>query len=230
MQRGAPGGVHFGSRLLFLPDRSLLFTIGDRGDRDRAQSLREHAGKTLRILDDGTIPKDNPFVGRAGALPEIYTYGNRNAQGMALQRETGLVWQHEHGPRGGDEVNLIEPGVNFGWPRITYGREYVGGEIGPSAAPGMQQPLLHWTPSIAPSGMAFYDGTAFPAWRGDLFVGALVGRHLRRLVLDGTRVVRQEMLLEGFGRIRDVRQGPDGLLYLLTDERDGEMLRLEPLA
>lgn len=229
MRRGAAGGAHFGARLAFLPDRSLLFTIGDRGDRDRAQSLREHAGKTLRILEDGSIPRDNPFIGRAGALPEIYTFGNRNAQGLAVQQGTGLVWQHEHGPRGGDEVNLLEPGRNYGWPRITYGREYSGGDIGPSAAPGLEPPVLHWTPSIAPSGLAFYEGSAFPAWRGNLFAGALVGRHLRRLVLDGRRVVRQETLLEGLGRIRDVRLGPEGFLYLLTDESDGQLLRLEPL-
>lgn len=230
MRRGSPAGVHFGSRLAFLPDGSLLFTIGDRGDRDRAQSLQEHAGKTLRLLPDGSIPRDNPFVGRSDALPEIYSYGHRNAQGLAVQPESGWVWLHEHGPRGGDEVNRVEPGRNYGWPRITYGREYSGGRIGPSEAPGLEQPVLHWTPSIAPSGLAFYTGSAFPAWRGSLFAGALAGRQLRRLVLEGRHVVREETLLKDFARIRDVRQGPDGLLYLLTDERNGELLRLEPLS
>jgi len=231
MDRGGSTGRHFGSRLVFLPDRTLLFTIGERGERRRAQGLDDHAGKTLRIRDDGGIPADNPFVGRPDALPQIYTYGNRNAQGMALQPETGLVWQHEHGPRGGDEVNIIEAGTNYGWPEITYGREYSGGEVSPdTSAPGMEQPVTYWVPSIAPSGMSFYDGSAFPGWRGNLFVGALAGRHLRRLVVDGRDVVHQEVLLEGrLGRIRDVRQGPDGHLYLLTDERSGELLRLEPV-
>jgi glucose/arabinose dehydrogenase len=229
MQPGSGTGRHFGSRLLFLPDGTLLFTIGDRGERERAQDLGDHAGSTLRINDDGSIPKDNPYLGRSGALPEIYTYGNRNAQGMALQPGSGRVWQHEHGPRGGDEVNLIEPGGNYGWPLITYGREYSGGRIGQTRKPGLEQPLLHWTPSIAPSGMSFYTGRAFPDWQGDLFVGALAGKHLRRLEVETDRVVGQEVLLLGtLGRIRDVRQGPDGLLYLLTDERDGGLYRLEP--
>jgi glucose/arabinose dehydrogenase len=229
MQGGSGAGQHFGSRLAFLPDGTLLFTIGDRGARDRAQDLGDHAGSTLRINDDGSIPADNPFVGRAGALPEIYTYGNRNAQGMAVQPGTGLVWQHEHGPRGGDEVNIIEAGKNYGWPLITYGEEYFGGKIGDTAKRGLEQPLLYWTPSIAPSGMAYYTASAFPNWKGDLFVGALAGRHLRRLEVEGRRVVRQEvLLLDTLGRIRDVRQGPDGYLYLLTDERDGALYRLEP--
>jgi glucose/arabinose dehydrogenase len=231
MNNGSAAGVHFGSRMVFLPDRTLLFTIGDRGDRDRAQSLEEHAGKTLRINDDGSIPADNPFVGRRDALPEIYTYGNRNAQGMALQPGTGLVWQHEHGPRGGDEVNIIEAGRNYGWPAITYGREYSGGEVSPlTAAPGMEQPVIYWVPSIAPSGMSFYSGGAFDRWQGNLFVGALAGRHLRRLVVNGREIVHQEILFQGqLGRIRDVRVGPDGLLYLLTDARNGALLRLEPI-
>jgi glucose/arabinose dehydrogenase len=231
MENGSSAGVHFGSRMVFLPDRTLLFTIGDRGQRDRAQSLREHAGKTLRINDDGSIPADNPFVGRRNALPEIYTYGNRNAQGMAIQPESGLVWQHEHGPRGGDEVNIIEAGRNYGWPVITYGREYSGAEVSPlTEAPGMEQPVIYWVPSIAPSGMSFYSGEAFAGWRGNVFVGALAGQHLRRLVVEGREVVHQEVLLQGqLGRIRDVRQGPDGFLYLLTDARNGALLRLEPI-
>jgi glucose/arabinose dehydrogenase len=230
MQPGSGAGQHFGSRLVFLPDGTLLFTIGDRGSRGRAQDLGDHAGSTLRINDDGSIPADNPFVRRAGALPEIYTYGNRNAQGMAVQPGTGLVWQHEHGPRGGDEVNIIEGGRNYGWPLITYGEEYFGGEIGGTARPGLEQPLIYWVPSIAPSGMAFYTGSDFPGWKGDLFVGALVGKHLRRLEIEGRRIVRQEvLLLDTLGRIRDVRQGPDGYLYLLTDARDGGLYRLEPV-
>jgi glucose/arabinose dehydrogenase len=231
MDNGSTAGVHFGSRMTFLPDRTLLFTIGDRGDRDRAQSLSEHAGKTLRINDDGSIPSDNPFVDRRNALPEIYTYGNRNAQGMAIQPESGLVWQHEHGPKGGDEVNIIEAGRNYGWPVITYGREYSGAELSPlTEAPGMEQPVIYWVPSIAPSGMTFYSGEAFGPWRGNIFVGALAGQHLRRLVVDGREVVHQEVLLQGqLGRIRDVREGPDGYLYLLTDARNGALLRLEPI-
>ncbi|MBN2553048.1 MAG: PQQ-dependent sugar dehydrogenase [Spirochaetales bacterium] len=230
MNNGSAAGVHFGSRMVFLPDRTLLFTIGDRGDRQRAQSLGEHAGKTLRINDDGSIPADNPFAGRPGALPEIYTYGNRNAQGMAVQPGSGLVWQHEHGPRGGDEVNIIEAGSNYGWPAITYGREYSGGEVSPlTAAPGMEQPVVYWVPSIAPSGMSFYSGRAFEGWRDNLFVGALAGQHLRRLVVEGREVVHQEVLFQGqLGRIRDVREGPDGFLYILTDARNGALLRLEP--
>ena len=231
MENGSSAGVHFGSRMVFLPDRTLLFTIGDRGERDRAQSLREHAGKTLRINDDGGIPADNPFVGSRNALPEIYTYGNRNAQGMAIQPESGLVWQHEHGPRGGDEVNIVEAGRNYGWPVITYGREYSGAEVSPlTEAPGMEQPVIYWVPSIAPSGMSFYSGEAFAGWQGNVFVGALAGQHLRRLVVEGREVVHQEVLLQGqLGRIRDVRQGPDGFLYLLTDARNGALLRLEPI-
>jgi glucose/arabinose dehydrogenase len=231
MENGSSNGRHFGSRIVFLPDRTLLFTIGDRGDRDRAQSLREHAGKTLRINDDGSIPSDNPFVGRPDVLPEIYTYGNRNAQGMAIQPESGLVWQHEHGPRGGDEVNIIEPGRNYGWPAITYGREYTGGEVSPlTEAPGMEQPVIYWVPSIAPSGMSFYNGEPFAGWRGNIFVGALAGQHLRRLVVRGQEILHQEVLLQGqLGRIREVREGPDGFLYLLTDARNGALLRLEPV-
>jgi glucose/arabinose dehydrogenase len=221
---------HFGSRFAFLPDGTLLFTIGDRGNRPRAQDLGDHAGSTLRINPDGSVPSDNPFVNRAGAKPEIYTYGNRNAQGMTVHPETGTVWQHEHGPRGGDEINIIEPGVNYGWPVITYGEAYSGGPIGEGTShPGMQQPVIHWTPSIAPSGMDFYDGSRFPRWQGDLFVGALAGQHLRRVEVDGQRVVGQEVLLRGeLGRIRDVQTGPDGYLYLITDANNGRLYRLEP--
>jgi len=230
MQPTSSGSRHFGSRFAFLSDGTLLFTIGDRGNRPRAQDLGDHAGKTLRINADGSVPSDNPFVDRADAMPEVYTYGNRNAQGMTIHPDTGTVWQHEHGPRGGDEINIIEPGVNYGWPEITYGEAYSGGSIGSGTSrPGMAEPVIHWTPSIAPSGMDFYEGERFPEWRGDLFVGALAGQHLRRVEVSGERVVAQETLLQRrLGRIRDVVSGPDGYLYLLTDSNDGGLFRLEP--
>ncbi|MEN9226815.1 MAG: PQQ-dependent sugar dehydrogenase [Thermostichus sp. HHBFW_bins_43] len=231
MERKTPAVHHFGARLAFDEEGLLYIGTGDRGERNRAQDLGDHAGKVLRITDSGGIPADNPFVNQAGALPEIYTYGNRNIQGLTRHPETGAIWSHEHGPRGGDEINIIAPGVNYGWPLITHGREYAGGPVGQglSEAPGLASPLLHWTPSIAPSGMTFYTGEAFPEWQGNLFVGALAGQHLARLQLDGDRVVAEERLLEGaVGRIRDVRQGPDGLLYLLTDAPNGSLLRLEP--
>jgi glucose/arabinose dehydrogenase len=226
----AGGRVHFGSRLAFGGDGKLYVTVGERGDSDRAQDLDSHNGTTVRLNDDGTVPGDNPFLNTAGALPETYSYGHRNPQGMARHPVSGDIWLNEHGPQGGDEINIVRAGVNYGWPVITYGRSYAGFSIGEgSKKPGMAQPILHWTPSIAPSGMAFYTGDKFPAWRGNLFVGSLKFRHLVRLELDGERVVSQERLLEGaFGRVRDVRQGPDGLLYLLTDENEGALIRLEP--
>ncbi|MEM8744046.1 MAG: PQQ-dependent sugar dehydrogenase [Pseudomonadota bacterium] len=224
------GGLHFGSRLVFAPDGTLYISMGDRGRMQRAQNNRNHQGTIARINDDGSIPKDNPFVNTADALPEIYTYGNRNVQGMALNPQTGIVWAQEHGPRGGDEVNILKSGANYGWPTITYGINYDGSTItNDKAKPGMEQPVLHWTPSIAPSGMAFYDGDKFPEWKGDLFVGALKDRHLRRVKLDGDKEAGQEILLEDLGeRIRDVRTGPDGYLYVLTDAPDGQIIRLEP--
>ena len=225
------GGRHFGSRLVFGAQGHLYVTAGERGDPDRAQDLGDAAGSVIRLTEDGAVPPDNPFVGRAGARPEIFSIGHRNPQGLARHPETGRIWEVEHGPRGGDEVNVIEAGVNYGWPVITYGMSYAGFPIGEgSEKPGMAQPVTYWVPSISPSGMAFYTGAAFPAWRGNLFVGALSGELLVRLELDGERVVREERLLEEFGeRIRDVRQGPDGFLYLLTDAPDGALLRLEPL-
>jgi glucose/arabinose dehydrogenase len=224
------GGRHFGSRLVFDHQGLLYVTLGDRGEQERAQRLDQLPGKVVRLLDDGGIPHDNPFVGKAGARPEIFTYGNRNVQGAALHPVTGLVWTHEHGPQGGDEVNVLRPGVNYGWPVITYGVEYViGTRIGEGThKEGMAQPLWKWVPSIAPSGMAFYTGDRFPRWKGDLFVGALKDQMLVRLRLDGEKVVAEERLLRGIGRVRDVRQGPDGFLYLLTDAPDGSLLRLEP--
>lgn len=227
-----PGRHHFGSRLAFARDGTLYATLGDRfGHRDDAQRPDSHLGKIIRIHADGRVPADNPFVGQEGAYPEIWSWGHRNVQGAALHPLTGVLWTHEHGPQGGDEVNRGVAGANYGWPVITYGREYVtGGRIGEGTERADVVPPVHqWTPSIAPSGMAFYDGEAFPVWRGSLFAGALRGQMLVRLELDGERVVREERLLTGLGsRIRDVRQGPDGLLYLL-DESHGRILRLEPL-
>ena len=222
---------HFGSRLRFAPDGTLFVTIGDRGYRPSAQDLGNHAGTILRLGPDGAAPPDNPFVGRAGALPEIWSYGHRNPQGLAFDPATGRLWSQEHGPRGGDEVNLIERGRNYGWPVITHGRNYSGTKItDETARAGMEQPAAYWTPSIAPSGLTVYRGRRFPRWDGNLFVGALRAQLLVRLELDGDRVVHEERLLADFGnRIRDVRTGPDGLIYLALDENDAHIWRLEPL-
>jgi glucose/arabinose dehydrogenase len=221
---------HFGSRFAFDPQGHLLITVGERGQPDRAQNRADMNGSVIRLNPDGSVPEDNPFVGATGARPEIYSYGHRNPQGMAIHPQSGVPWLHEHGARGGDEVNVVRPGVNYGWPVITYGIDYSGAPIGEGThKEGMAQPIHYWVPSIAPSGMAFYDGDAFPEWRGDLFVGALKSELLVRLELDGERVVAEERLLEGtIGRIRDVEVGPDGYLYLLTDEPDGGLYRLEP--
>jgi glucose/arabinose dehydrogenase len=225
------GGRHFGSRLLFDSNGQLLITLGERGDQDRAQDIGDHAGSIIRLNDDGSVPADNPFTSTPGAKPEIYTYGNRNVQGITLDPGSGRVWAHEHGPQGGDEVNILAPGKNYGWPIITYGRNYgTGTKIGEGThKEGMEQPRLQWTPSIAPSGMTFYTGDKFPAWRGNLFVGALKYRLVVRLELRGQDIVHEERLLEDvLGRIRDVRTGPDGYIYLLSDESDGVLARLEP--
>ena len=226
-----PGGRHFGSRLLFLPDGTLLITLGDRGYDANGQDLGTHPGSIIRVTDAGKVPPDNPFVDRPGMRPEIYTYGNRNVQGITLDRASGRVWASEHGPQGGDEVNVIEPGTNYGWPVITYGRNYgTGTRIGEGERRAdVADPPLQWTPSISTSGLAFYDGAAFPRWQGNLFAGSLKFQFLSRLSLDGRKVVGEERLLGGrYGRIRDVRQGPEGHLYLLTDEPDGALLRLAP--
>ncbi len=231
MQRKTGTRHHFGSRLVFDGNGYLYITQGDRGDRPRAQDLSDHAGSLIRLNDDGSIPGDNPFVGRADAKPEIYSYGHRNMQGAALNPRSGKVWTHEHGPQGGDEINIPEAGRNYGWPVITYGVNYgIGTAIGEGThKPGMEQPIYYWVPSIAPSGMAFYAGDRFPAWKGDLFVGSLKFGLLVRLELDGDRITHEERLLDGkLGRIRDVRQGPDGLIYLLTDESNGQLIRLLP--
>lgn len=239
LQPKSGAGQHFGSRLVFDRAGYLFITLGDRGDSpskgatQRAQKLDDHAGKLIRLHDDGRVPADNPFVGQATARPEIYNLGHRNMQGAALHPVSGKLWTHEHGPQGGDEINIEHAGTNYGWPVITYGVNYViGTKIGEGTAKsGMAQPLHYWVPSIAPSGMAFYAGKAFPKWQGNLFVGALAGQTLVRLSLDGDKVVGEERLFtRQFGRIRDVRVGPDGLLYLLTDDSDGKLIRLEPAA
>ncbi len=224
-------GRHFAGRMSVAGDGTLFFAIGDRGTMERSQDFSDHAGNVLRINPDGSIPDDNPFVGDDGVADEIWSTGHRNIQGMAIHPETGVLWTHEHGPRGGDEINIPQPGENFGWPIVTYGIDYSGATIGE----GIQErddlvgPLHHWTPSIAPSGLAFYQGDAFPDWQGDMLVGALAGSALHRVRLDGEEVVGEEVMLTELGeRIRDVRLGPDGLVYLLTDAGDGRILRLSP--
>ncbi len=230
---GKSPGRHYGSRIVFPGDGTVLFTIGDRGQRSPSQDLNDPAGSTLRLNEDGSIPNDNPFAGRNDVLPEIYSYGHRNAQGMVVHPETGVIWQHEHGPRGGDELNIIRPGENYGWPDATYGVEYgsrrsIG--IEPHEDPDIVNPLTEWSPSIAPSGMTIYHGDRFPGWSGDVFVGALAHRHIRRVVVEGQEVVRQEELLrDELGRIRDLRTGPDGNIYVLTDHSGGGLYRLEPV-
>ena len=225
------GGRHFGGRVVLDGKGHVFLTLGDRGDRPRAQDLGDHAGSIIRLAENGGVPADNPFVAMAGTRPEIFSLGNRNVQGAAINPWTGELWSHEHGPQGGDEVNVIRSGVNYGWPVITYGKNYgIGTSIGDGThRDDVAQPLHQWTPSIAPSGMAFYDGDKFPGWRGSLLVGALKFRLLVRLDLDGERVVHEErMLKDVLGRIRDVRVGPDGFVYLLNDHPNGVIARLEP--
>jgi aldose sugar dehydrogenase len=226
---------HYGSRIVFDGNGYVFISIGDRQAppvpeaSHPAQDLSNHQGTIIRLHDDGRVPSDNPFVGRAGALPEIWAYGIRSPQGLVRHPQTGELWELEHGPRGGDEVNLIQPGRNYGWPVITYGINYNGQIITEATAKdGMEQPLHQWTPSIATSGLAFYTGDAFPQWKGSLFAGGLVGQYLSRLTFDGHRFVGEEKLLEGYGRIRDVRNGPDGFIYVLTDAAQGRVVRLEP--
>ncbi|TVP80693.1 MAG: secretion protein HlyD [Puniceicoccaceae bacterium] len=213
-------GVHFGTRFVF-QDGYLYFSIGDRGAQDQAQDLTRPNGKVHRIYDDGRIPADNPFVDQSGAYASIWTYGNRNIQGLAAHPETGWIYATEHGPRGGDEINLIEKGLNYGWPVITHGMNYNGTPITEKTeAPGMEQPLLHWTPSIAVCGIDFYQGTDFPAWKHDLFVGGLASQELHRLRIDHDKVIEHEIVLKGEGRVRDVASGPDGYLYLVLNSPD----------
>jgi glucose/arabinose dehydrogenase len=230
-QPAMEGGYHFGSRLVFARDGRLFVTLGERNvGRAQAQTLDNTIGKIVRINPDGSIPPDNPFVGKKGALPEIWSYGHRNVQGAALHPVTGELWANEHGPKGGDELNRVLPGRNYGWPTVSYGVEYSGAKISDSGtAPGIEPPVHYWVPSIATSGLMFYTGERFPAWRGCVFVGGLKSQQLVRLRLDGDRVVEEERLLRGVikERVRDVEQGPDGYIYLLTDEDNGRLLRLE---
>jgi glucose/arabinose dehydrogenase len=225
---------HFGSRIVFDGEGHLFVTLGERSEeefRGQAQDLDSHLGKIVRINPDGSVPEDNPFVGQEGALPEIWSLGHRNVQAAAMNQETGELWEIEHGPRGGDELNVVKPGANYGWPEVSFGVNYSGTPVGTgeSDAPGFEDPIYQWTPVIAPSGMAFYAGDAFPDWKGDLFVGGLASTALVRLELDGASVTHEERILEPAGlRIRDVVQGPDGALFLLTDEDDGEIIKISP--
>jgi aldose sugar dehydrogenase len=227
-QPATTGGLHFGSRIAIARDGALFVTVGERFQRDRAQDTTTHYGKVIRILPDGRVPPDNPKFAGAGALPELWSIGHRNPQSAAIHPGTGKLWTVEHGARGGDEINIPLAGKNYGWPLITYGIDYSGAKIGVGqSTTGMEQPVYYWDPSIAPSGMAFYTGELMPAWKGNLFVGALAGQHLSRLVLDGEAIVAEEKLLTSLGeRIRDVRQGPDGALYVATDHPQGSILRI----
>lgn len=231
-----PTNIHYGSRFLFDEEGHLFYTIGDRGREADAQDLSRPNGKVHRVNDDGTVPRDNPFVGRAGALESIWSYGHRNPQGLALHPVTGTLWETEHGPIGGDELNRIEPGRNYGWPLVTFGRLGRNAQPMPTERDGMEGPVTHWNPTIAPSGIAFYTGDRFPAWKNDLFVTGLGGEALRRLEIDGDEVVHEEVLFTEFGRVRDVIIGPDGYLYValsvpgvrVSDTTPGTIVRLVP--
>lgn len=223
--------VHYGGRIAFLPDETMVVTIGDGFDyREEAQNLGSHLGKIVRIGRDGRALADNPFVGREGALPEIWSYGHRNQQGLIYDAASGRVYEHEHGAQGGDEINVIEPGKNYGWPVITRGIDYSGARISPfTEYEGMEQPIVDWTPSIAPAGMTIYRGNAFPEWEGDIFVGALAAQHVRRVKMENGEPTGEVVLFAELGqRIRDVRTGPDGYLYLVTDGEGGSVLRIMP--
>lgn len=230
-QPAKAGAAHYGGRMAFLPDNSLVLTLGDGFDwREQAQNTSNHLGKIVRLQRDGSVPADNPLVGQAGAAAEIYSFGHRNVQGIVYDAELQRLYSHEHGPRGGDELNLIEPGNNYGWPLITYGVDYTGAQISPyTELPGLQQPLLHWTPSVAPSSLTQYRGALFPEWQGDLFASTLAERSVRRIRLQDGKLAGEEVLFEELDeRIRDVRGGPDGALYLLTDSPEGRLLRVVP--
>jgi glucose/arabinose dehydrogenase len=224
------GGFHFGSRLVFARDGNLFVTTGERNLKTPSQDLTNHIGKITRITPDGGVPKDNPFVNDKNAKPEIWSWGHRNVQGAALHPQTGKLWTIEHGARGGDEINVPEAGKNYGWPVITYGVDYSGAKIGEGThKEGMEQPIHYWDPSIAPSGALFYTGDLFPEWKGNLFTGGLALTLLSRLELNGEKVTKEERLFEDMGnRIRDVRQAADGSIWLLTDARNGKILRLTP--
>lgn len=225
-----PVSKQYGSRFLMTHDGKLLITLGDKTDMQQAQDMGSHLGKVVRINPDGSIPRDNPFIATPGARPEIYSYGNRNIQGIAIHPVTGRIWMHEHGPYGGDELNILKKGANYGWPLVTYGIDYSGEVISDrTTASGIETPVLQWTPCIAPSGMTFYTGDRYPKWKGNLFIGSLVQMHLRRVVLEGEKVTGEQVLFRELQeRIRDVRQGPDGYLYLLTDNKNGRLLRIVP--
>ncbi len=219
---------HFGTRIVFDDEQYMYFTIGDRGVQDNAQTLSNHNGKVMRFYDDGRIPDDNPFVGQQDAMPEIWSYGHRNIQGMALHPVTRQLWTHEHGPQGGDEINLIHKGDNYGWPLATHGINYNGTIITPDTTlPGMTDPKLHWTPSIAPCGLAFIDSDKYPEWSLNMLVGALAGQHIHRVVIQNNEVTHTEKILQDFARFRDIRQGPDGYIYVLT-EGPGIFFRIIP--
>ena len=231
-QEGPPSnGLHYGCRIAQARDGNLFLTTGEHySSRDFAQRLDNHLGKVIRIAPDGSVPKDNPFVGQAGAKPEIWSYGHRNSQGALIHPVTGKLWMHEHGPRGGDEINIPQAGKNYGWPVLGYGIDYSGAKIHESThTEGMEQPIRQWTPVIAPSGFAIYQGDLFPAWKGNVFIGGLVTRTLVRLELDGEKVTKEERLLGTLNeRFRDVRSGPDGAIWLLTDNSAGRILRVTP--
>ncbi|MEQ8957216.1 MAG: PQQ-dependent sugar dehydrogenase [Coleofasciculus sp. C2-GNP5-27] len=233
------GGQHFGSRIVWLPDDTLLVAIGDGGNppvqldgdliRKQAQNRRSHLGKIIRLNDDGTIPNDNPFVESPDADPALWSYGHRNIQGLTFDSQTGRIWSTEHGARGGDELNFVKAGENYGWPLVTHSREYSGGIISnQQSRPGMVDPKLVWTPAIAPSGLVIYDSDRVPQWQGDLFAGGLVSRDVRHIELDASGNVVNETSIDIGQRVRDVRQSPDGLLYILTDEANGQLIRIQP--
>jgi glucose/arabinose dehydrogenase len=229
----ASSGNHFGCRIAQTADNNLFLTMGDHyRPRDEAQNLANHIGKIVRIAPDGSVPKDNPFVNRQGAKPEIWSYGHRNSQGAAIHPASGKLWMHEHGPRGGDELNIPQAGKNYGWPVIGFGIDYSGAKIHQGTSrQGMEQPIKQWTPVIAPSGMAFYTAELFPRWKNNLFIGGLASTALVRLEVDGEKVTKEERLLRDMGeRIRDVRVGPDGALWLLTDSSRGMLLKVTPAA
>ncbi|HXH76217.1 MAG TPA: PQQ-dependent sugar dehydrogenase [Bacteriovoracaceae bacterium] len=221
--------LHYGSRIAFDKAGHIFISVGERYRKDHAQDLSMHSGKIIRIKEDGSVPTDNPFVGKKGVLPEIYSYGHRNPQGLVIHPDSGEIWEAEMGPQGGDEVNLIKPGKNYGWPVITYGREYTGPKIGEGThKEGMEQPIVYYVPSISPSGMAFYKGAAFPAWNGNLFLANLSGQHLRRIIIDKEKAGKEEVLLRDHGlRFRHVVVGPEGNLYVTTD--NGIIGRIKPV-
>ena len=221
---------HYGAKMVFLKDGTLLITSGDGFNyREEAQKLDNHFGKIIRVNDDGTIPQDNPFIETPGAKPEIWSYGHRNLQGIVTNLDGSVIYEHEHGPRGGDELNIIEKGKNYGWPAITYGIDYSGALVSPfKEKEGMEQPIKYWVPSIAPSGMTFYNGDLFPDWKGSLFISALVPGDVRRLDLEGTKVVSEEVLFNKIGRIRNIVTAPDGSLVMVTDSNKGKLYRVTP--